>query len=188
MVFVVASCISTSASPGRRRRCRVPVQGIFGAASIARELLDVAIRLRKAPPRYALTISPWITSWPGPVRAANNTIGNRHAQILELTGLPPTGDSQWRCTQPLLPEDSSGVSACQWIRRRRPEWRCRYSLSLASIGAGDADRVQVRATADAEIARRDARSVLSCGTMASRPPPYCRTRRNHGCPSGEPTE
>lgn len=112
------------------------VQGIPGAARTARELLDVAIRLRKAPRLYRLddlALEHQLTR-PGPGRdqlvsllapldaspdlrrtlfalvnhqfdrrnAARrlhvhpNTIGNRLAQILELTGLPPTSDSQWR--------------------------------------------------------------------------------------------
>ncbi|WP_316575039.1 PucR family transcriptional regulator [Nocardia canadensis] len=112
------------------------VQGIPDAASIARELLDVAIRLRKAPRLYRLAdlaLEHQLTR-PGPGRdklvsllapldaspdlrrtlfalvnhqfdrrnvarrlhVHPNTIGNRLAQILELTGLPPTSDSQWR--------------------------------------------------------------------------------------------
>ncbi|MEU3010266.1 PucR family transcriptional regulator [Nocardia asteroides] len=110
--------------------------GIPGAATIAHELLDVAIRLRKAPCLYRLPdlALEYQLSRPGPgrdqlisllasldsspdlrrtlfalvdhqfdrrgtasrLRVHPNTISNRLIQILELTGLPPTSDSQWR--------------------------------------------------------------------------------------------
>ncbi|MFD6224390.1 PucR family transcriptional regulator [Nocardia asteroides] len=111
-------------------------QGIPGAATIAHELLDVAIRLRKPPCLYGLedlAVEYQLTR-PGPGRdqlvsllapldaspdlrrtlfelvnyqfdrrhtasrlyVHPDTIDNRLKLIFELTGLPPTSDSQWR--------------------------------------------------------------------------------------------